>query len=114
MPIDLEPALLTAGGRIQCPRCQAKSRRTSLQCGAPAERGKRVCRFHGARSRGPKTAEGRARCAAARTVHGHETRQARRELSEGLTHIAALEGLARALGMIDGPRSPGRPPGYRK
>ena len=40
--------LNTAGGKITCPRCQAMSKRTGEQCGAPAERGKRVCRFHGA------------------------------------------------------------------
>ena len=76
--------------------------------------GKFVCATHGGRSTGPRTPEGRARCAAAKTIHGHDTRQARRELSEGLTHIAALEDLARALGMIEGPKSPGRLAGYRK
>ncbi|MDA0630613.1 MAG: HGGxSTG domain-containing protein, partial [Proteobacteria bacterium] len=42
------------------------SKRTRKQCGAPAMRGKRVCRFHGGLSTGPKSAEGRARCAAAK------------------------------------------------
>jgi hypothetical protein len=32
--------LLTAGGRIFCARCQARSKRHGGQCGAPAERGK--------------------------------------------------------------------------
>lgn len=106
--------LETAGGRIRCLRCRARSKRTGLQCGAPAMAGKIVCKTHGGRSTGPKTAEGRARCAAAKTIHGHDTRQARRELSEGLIHLRALEDLARLLGMISGPRSPGRPPGHRK
>jgi hypothetical protein len=108
------PFLKTAGGRIRCLRCRARSKRTGNQCGAPAMTGKFVCATHGSRSTGPRTPEGRARCAAAKTVHGHDTRQARRELSEGLTHIRALEGLARALQMIEGPRSPGRPACYRK
>ena len=106
--------LETAGGRIRCLRCRAKSKRTGNQCGAPAMAGKFVCATHGGLSTGPKTAEGRARCAAAKTVHGNDTRQARRELSEGLTHLRALEDLARLLEMISGPRSPGRPPGHRK
>ena len=106
--------LETAGGRIRCIRCRARSKRTALQCGAPAMAGKFVCKTHGGRSTGPKSAEGRARCAAAKTIHGQETRQARRELSEGLTHLRALEELGRLVGLIDGPRSPGRPPGYRK
>jgi hypothetical protein len=105
--------LETAGGRIQCLRCRAKSKRTGNQCKAPAISGKFVCKTHGGRSTGPKTAEGRARCAAAKTIHGNDTRQARQELSEGLTHLRALEDLARHIGMIEGPRSPGRPPGCR-
>lgn len=108
------PFLETAGGRIRCLRCRARSKRTGLQCGAPARAGKFVCATHGGRSTGPKTAEGRARCAAARTIHGAETRQARRELSEGLVHLRALEELGRLVGLIEGPRSPGRSPGHRK
>ena len=99
------PFLKTAGGRIRCLRCRARSKRTGNQCAAPAMAGKFVCKTHGGRSTGPRTAEGRARCAAAKTVHGRETRAARRELSEELVHLAALEELARFLGMIKGPRS---------
>jgi len=76
--------------------------------------GKFVCATHGGRSTGPRTSEGRARCAAARTIHGAETRQARRELSEALVELKGLEEVARRIGLITGPRSPGRPPGYRK
>ena len=36
------------------PKCTATSKRTRVRCGAPAERGKAVCRFHGARGGGPK------------------------------------------------------------
>jgi hypothetical protein len=103
--------LETAGGRIRCLRCRAKSKRTRNQCGAPAMAGKFVCATHGGRSTGPRTAEGRARCAAAKTIHGHDTRQTRRELSARLTHLRALEELARLIGMISGPRSLGRPLG---
>jgi hypothetical protein len=106
--------LETAGGRIRCLRCRAKSKRTGDQCGAPAMTGKFVCKTHGGRSSGPKTAEGRVRCAAAKTIHGHDTRQARRAFSEELVHLRALEDLARLLGMISGSKSPGRPPGHRK
>jgi hypothetical protein len=106
--------LLTAGNKIQCRRCQATSKRTHLQCGAPAMSGKNVCRFHGGRSAGPRTEAGRARCAAAKTVHGQSTRQARAELSEELLHLALLEEVARMAGIITGPRSRGRRPGYRK
>jgi hypothetical protein len=36
------------------PRCSARSKRTGEPCRAPAVRGWRVCRFHGARGGGPK------------------------------------------------------------
>jgi len=73
----MEEVLVTAGGRIRTKRCQATSKRTGDQCGAPATKGQRVCRFHGGKSTGPKTAEGRARCAASKTIHGHDTREKR-------------------------------------
>ena len=36
------------------PRCSARSKRTGERCRAPAVRGWRVCRFHGAGGGGPK------------------------------------------------------------
>jgi hypothetical protein len=36
------------------PRCSARSTRTGERCRAPAVRGWRVCRFHGAGGGGPK------------------------------------------------------------
>ena len=66
--------LTTAGGRIKCLRCNAMSKRTKLQCGGPAVKGKTKCRFHGGLSTGPRTELGRQICAAAKTVHGKETR----------------------------------------
>ena len=66
-----------AAERIRCSRCQALSKSTKQQCGAPSVREKRVCRFHGGKSTGPKTKEGRKRCGIAKTVHGGETRASR-------------------------------------
>ena len=76
-PSDREPFMILAAGRIRCRRCQALSKRTKRQCGAPAIKGKRVCRFHGGKSTGPVTEEGRKRCGIAKTVHGGETRAIR-------------------------------------
>jgi hypothetical protein len=50
------------------PRCGAKTR-FGCPCRGPAMKNGR-CRMHGGASTGPKTAEGRARIAAARTTHG--------------------------------------------
>ena len=89
--------LVTAGGRICCARCQATSKRTQHQCEAPAIKGKTVCRFHGGKSTGPRTAEGRARCAQAKLIHGRETKAKReqaRELNQLLRLYAVLLGVS--------------------
>ena len=64
-------------GRVRAPRCQALSKRSKLQCGKAALKGKSVCMFHGGKSTGPVTEDGRNLCAKAKTVHGYETRTAR-------------------------------------
>lgn len=69
--------LVTAGGQIQCRRCQGMSRRTGVQCGAPAEQHSEKCRFHGSRATGPVTLEGLERCALAKWKGLGETRAQR-------------------------------------
>jgi hypothetical protein len=108
---EKEAFILTLGGRVWCPRCQAKSKRTKLQCQSPAVRGKAVCRTHGGLSTGPKTKAGRIRCAAAKTIHGRETRQHRADTSSKLGELYELEVMARAAGIITGPKVRGRTPG---
>lgn len=98
----------TAGGRIHCNQCQAKSKRTGQQCRAPASHGKTKCRFHGGASTGPKTPEGRARCAAAKTVHGFESRNLRAQRTEGMRRLHDLEELCHQLGIMAGRHTPGR------
>lgn len=106
--------MTTAGSRIRCLRCLWTC--GGLQCGAPALKGNSLCRIHinDGRQHGPRTEAGRARCAAAKTLHGNSTRQARRELSEELGYLAMLEQTGRLIGLITGPRSRGRKPGYRR
>ena len=108
--IHLEKTIITLGGRITCQRCQARSKRTKLQCRAPALKGKRVCRTHGGKSTGPRTEAGRQRCAQAKTVHGRETRSIRAERSQAIARLQALETLGHALGIMHGPRSRGPKP----
>jgi hypothetical protein len=90
-PSDREPFMTLAGGRIRCSRCQALSKRTRRQCFAPAIRGKRVCLRHGGLSCGPVSAEGRARCAKARTIHGGETRAIRAARPAKMAELKVLE-----------------------
>jgi hypothetical protein len=102
--------LLTAGGRISCDRCQAISKRTKQQCAAPASKGKTKCRFHGGASTGPRTEQGRQRCAEAKTIHGFETRQARTERALGMRRLRELEDLGHLLRILRGARTSGRKP----
>ncbi len=105
---NLQSNLTTAGGRITCPRCQARSKRTKNQCGKPALKGKRVCQFHGGRSTGAKTKEGRLRIAHSKTQHGNETRQVRAERSAKSSELSAIEDIMHLTGMTNAPRTRGR------
>jgi hypothetical protein len=58
----------TPGDFLAAPRCGARTRASEC-CRQPAMKNGR-CRMHGGLSTGPRTAEGRARCAAARRTHG--------------------------------------------
>ena len=91
--------LVVFGSRVVL-RCQAKSKRSEEQCCKAAMRGKAVCRTHGGVSTGPKTAIGRRRCAAAKTVHGREGRAARAVRAEKLRELRELEGVMAELGMF--------------
>jgi len=68
--------------------------------GAVAARCQTVCRTHGGASTGPKTQQGRERCAQAKTVYGWETREIRQRRAEKLKDLHTLEVAMLALGMI--------------
>ena len=54
-------------------RCGAKTRQ-GTPCQNPAIKDRARCKLHGGRSTGPRTAEGKARAAAAHTKHGRRSR----------------------------------------
>jgi hypothetical protein len=64
---EITQKLVTAGNKITCARCTAKSKRSGEQCKKPALKASRTqkCEFHGGRSTGPKTKVGRDRQRAA-------------------------------------------------
>jgi hypothetical protein len=97
----------TFGGKVCCNQCQAQSKHSRSQCKKPAMKGKRVCRTHGGASTGPKTPEGRQRCAEAKTVHGGESRKARIERAAAMRRLRVLENLGHTLGIMRGARMPG-------
>jgi hypothetical protein len=102
--------LVLAGGRIRCHRCQAKSKRTGLQCRAPSMSGKVMCARHGGKSTGPKTEAGRRRIAAAHLKHGLYTKTAIAQRQEIAARIAALEDVMHLTGMTTAARTRGRKP----
>jgi hypothetical protein len=106
---------ITAGGRIRCLRCTAMSKSSRLQCAKPALKVSRTqkCGFHGGKSTGPKTAEGKARIGVAHLKHGNDTNKNRQERSESSLRMAQLEDVMHALGMTTATRTTGRKPtGY--
>ena len=54
-------------------KCLAKTRK-GTRCQRPARLPVGKCRLHGAASSGPKTAEGLARLAASKTIHGRTSK----------------------------------------
>ena len=97
--MNKEPTIITLGGQITCPRCQAINRQ-GTQCKKPAMQGKRVCRNHGGASSGAKTPEGKKRRDSARLVHGRETRVLRDIRKHNLRQLRELEAVMAEIGMI--------------
>ena len=115
MPVmkTITSMLVTGGGKITCKRCSAKSKRSGEQCKKPALRGKAVCEFHGGRSTGPKTAEGKARQRAAVVKTGDYTKEAMEDKARSVRVLAGLEDAMYVLNMTTMPRTRGRKPlGY--
>ncbi len=95
-----EQYLITAGGRIKCKRCQARSSRKKQQCGKPAMRSKNVCDTHGGLSTGPKTPEGIKRIQSAHWKHGNETKEARAKRSAKSLQFLMLEMIGWHVGLF--------------
>jgi ribosomal protein L40E len=104
--------LITAGGKIICRRCTAKSKRSGEQCKKPALKTSRTqkCQFHGGRSTGPQTEAGKARQRAAVTTYGHHTKEAIEARARSARVLAGLEDALYILRMTDAPRTRGRKP----
>ena len=111
----MEKYLSTAGGRITCLRCTAKSVRSGNQCLKPALKSSRAqkCSHHGGRNKGPVTEAGKARSAAAHIKTGEFTKQAIQERSQKLAEMMQLEDAMHVLKMTTATRTRGRKPsGY--
>jgi hypothetical protein len=108
-----ERYLVTAGGRIRCLRCTARSSRTKLQCAKPALKFSTTqkCGHHGGLRH---SAEVLRRIIEANTLHGECSKQAKEQYRQDAVQIRHLEDAMHVLRMGDGPRMRGRKPnGYR-
>ena len=111
----MEKYLSTAGGRITCLRCTAKSLRRGGQCLKPALKSSRTqkCGHHGGKNKGPVTEAGKARSAAAHVKTGKFSKQAIQERSQKLAEMMNLEDCLMVLNMTTATRTRGRKPnGY--
>jgi hypothetical protein len=109
------PTLLTAAGRITCLRCIATPKLTTQQFGRPALKtcATQKCQFHGGRSTGPKSGEGRQRITNAHHRHGESSKASRQAYSKSSTNLRRLEEAMYVLGMTSAPHTRGRKPlGY--
>ena len=97
-----EKYLITAGGKIKCHRCQARSSRTKLQCGRPSLKVSRShkCKWHGGLSTGPRTQEGIRRIQNAHWKHGNETREVRAERRRMSLMFQRLEEIGWHIGLF--------------
>jgi hypothetical protein len=105
--------LQTAGGKIACLRCTAKSTRTKLQCGRPAIKTSRTqkCQYHGGR---PHTEETLKRISEANTLHGQATKAAKDQYRHSIALIHELQDAMYVLKMGEGPKIRGpKPKGYK-
>ena len=91
------------------------SKRSRLQCGRPAMKSSKTqkCNFHGGKSTGPKTTEGRQRISNAQLIHGRETVKKRAARQETAVRLAQMEDVMHVLKMTTGGRTRGpKPNGY--
>ncbi len=83
------------GDFLAAPRCSARTRAGGC-CRQPAMRNGR-CRMHGGLSTGPRTAEGRVRCAAARRTHGFYSAEIVALRRAGAAYCRRIDALFAAL-----------------
>jgi len=105
--------LQTAGGKITCLRCTAKSTRTKMQCGRPALTisSKQLCQYHGGR---PHTEGTLKRISEANMLHGQSTKVAKEQYRHDSALMHELEDAVHVLRMGEGPRIRGpKPKGYK-
>jgi hypothetical protein len=108
--VNLVLMLSTAGGRIKCLQCTARSKRSGVQCRRPASKISKTqkCHMHGGRGNSaPKTEAGQQRVIAAHTKSGRYTKEAKLEQSRASARLLRLEDAMHVLGMTSAARTRG-------
>ena len=95
---------------VQRNLCAAVFKAPGQRCSATTLVGRRTCLRHGGASTGPRTEAGKRKCAAVRTVHGHDTIAMRQERSLGSARLAVLESIGFVIGLLKGTKTRGRRP----
>ncbi len=80
-------------------KCLALTR-YGTACQKPPIKGKTRCRLHGGLSSGPRTAEGRARIAAAHWKHGRRSKRFVEQRKKIWAELRAIERKMRMIGLI--------------
>ena len=78
-------------------RCLAKSKRSQEQCKNWAIKQKTMCRFHGGKSTGPRTHEGKEKSRQSHLKHGRYTKEAIQNHREVLEYIKDCKNLLRGF-----------------
>jgi hypothetical protein len=74
-----------------------------------------VCNFHGGKSTGPKTSEGKERSRQAHIKTGEYTQESRQRHNRALLNLAYIEDMMHELKITSADRTRGpKPTGYRK
>ena len=84
--------------------CTATCKATGVACLNPAAFGMPVCRYHGAR-KPESVARGKAH---GQFIHGQRSQAGMAAYRAGSTRLKALEELGFMIGLLRGPRTPGR------
>jgi len=79
--------------------CSATTR-SATPCQKPPMKGKKRCRLHGGLSTGPRTAEGKARIAAAHWKHGRRSKKFVEMRAKIWKELREIEARMRADGLI--------------
>lgn len=88
-------------GKHDAKQCNARSKRSGVQCKKAVCKGRDKCKFHGGKSTGPRTQAGRQRISEANWIHGHRTAKGQLKASQDAARIREIADALRVLGALN-------------